>query len=254
MASQAISGVAVFVPVRLGSSRLPGKALLKLDGRPVLATLVERLRAAAMPARVVVCTTEHSSDDSVEDVARAAGADVFRGSEDDLLERFLVAARQFGVDRIVNVDGDDVLVDPEQVDEVADILVNERADWVRLDGLPFGGAPIGLTTAALARVCAEKSTHDTATGWGKWFASRPDVRAVTKTITDPTLAAGEFRLTLDYAEDFQLFEAIYQALAKPGHLVRMRDVIALLRARPDLAALNAGLDEKYWSHFHGTGA
>jgi spore coat polysaccharide biosynthesis protein SpsF len=254
MANQTVQGLAVFVPVRLGSSRLPGKALLDLGGRPVLATLVERLRAASRPSRVVICTTDRPEDDSVETLARASGADVFRGSEVDLLARFHAAAQLFGVAHIVNVDGDDILTDPEQVDQVAEVLVSERADWVRLEGLPFGAAPIGLTAAALARVCAEKTTMDTATGWGKWFQDRTDLRVVIRRIADPALVAPELRLTLDYPEDLRVFQAIYAELSQPGVIVPLRDVISLMRRRPDLAAVNASLEEKYWSHFRGAGA
>jgi len=117
---------AVFIPVRLGSSRLPGKALLDLAGKPALAHLIERLQLARVPEFVVVCTTTDSGDDPVEDLSRSVGARVFRGSRDDLLARFLGAARAENVDLIINVDGDDILVDPEQVDVVGRVLLEGK--------------------------------------------------------------------------------------------------------------------------------
>src|SRR5438876_12351415 len=104
--------IGLFIPVRLDSSRLPGKALLEIMGKPVIQHLVERLKLASSPDLIVICTSIDPADDPLVRVADESGVRVFRGSKEDLLERYRQAALKNRVDLIVSVDGDDILVDP----------------------------------------------------------------------------------------------------------------------------------------------
>jgi spore coat polysaccharide biosynthesis protein SpsF len=242
--------LAVFIPVRLDSSRLPGKALLDLAGKPSIQHLVERLALAQAPQTIVICTSVEPSDDPLVEVAKTIGVRLFRGSKEDLLRRFYDAALHYEIDRIINVDGDDLLVDPEQVDAVAALLKSSGADFVKCEGLPFGAAPVGLRVGALARVCEMKDQSDTATGWGRFFSDSRGYRTATLVISDPELRHPEIRMTLDYEEDYRFFCAVFEELAETGQPVRLREAIRLIVRRPDIQALNAGLGEKYWAHFN----
>ncbi len=244
----------IFIPVRLDSTRLPRKALLEIAGKPALQHLVERLKLAQSSDVIVICTSTDPGDAPLQTIADATGAELFRGSKDDLLERFRGAAEQYGIEFIINVDGDDLLVDPEQVDAVAQLLKDSGADFVKCEGLPFGAAPIGLRAEALSAVCARKSESDTATGWGAFFLSDPSVRTETLKITDPELHHPEIRMTLDYEEDHRFFSAVFEELAREGQPNRLRNALALITSRPDIQALNSGLGEKYWAHFHSQAA
>lgn len=242
--------LAVFIPVRLDSSRLPRKALLAIAGKPAIQHLVERLALAQSPRMIVICTSDEPSDDPLVEVAKKIGARLFRGSKEDLLKRFHQAALHYEIDRIVNVDGDDLLVDPEQVDAVAALLESSGADFVKCEGLPFGAAPVGLRVDALTRVCETKSQSDTATGWGRFFAESEGYSTATLVINDPELRHPEIRMTLDYEEDYRFFCAVFGELAKWNKPVRLREAIKLILSRPDIQALNSGLGERYWAHFN----
>ena len=241
---------AVFIPVRLGSTRLPGKALLDLMGQPAIVHLVERLQLAKLPDEIVICTTKESSDDPLKKVAEDCGIRLVHGSKDDLLERYHQAALETEVDFIVNVDGDDILVDPEQVDQVAELLLESSADFVKCDGLPFGGAPVGISADALFKVCVSKEASDTATGWSNFFTDPAKFKQKTLVIDDEELRHPEIRMTLDYKEDFEFFKAVFAELYSPGNPVRLRDAIKLIVSRPDIRKINSGLDETYWAHFN----
>ena len=246
--------IGLFIPVRLDSTRLPQKALLDIAGKPALQHLIERLKLAQSPDVFVICTSTDPNDAPLQKIADATGVKLFRGSKEDLLERFRSAAEHYQVDLIINVDGDDLLVDPEQVDAVAEVLQDSGADFVTCEGLPFGAAAIGLRAEALALVCARKEQTRTATGWGAFFLNNPSLRTKTLKIDDPELHHPEIRMTLDYEEDYRFFTAVFAELARQGKPNRLRPALALITARPDIQALNAGVADKYWAHFNSQAA
>ncbi|HKG45135.1 MAG TPA: hypothetical protein VKB02_00290 [Pyrinomonadaceae bacterium] len=239
--------IAVFIPVRLDSTRLPRKALLDIEGKPAIVHLIERLKLASRPRHIVLCTTTESTDDALVEVAGSCKIRLCRGSKEDLLKRYSQAVAENDVDLIVNVDGDDILIDPEQVDQVAESLLATGADIVKCEGLPFGAAPLGVKAEALVRVCAAKPDDYTATGWSRFFTDSGEFRIETLVIDDPELRHPEIRMTLDYEEDYQFFQAVFRELRQP---VRLRDAMRLILSRPDIREINAGLEERYWAHFN----
>ena len=239
--------IAVFIPVRLDSTRLPRKALLDIEGKPAIVHLIERLKLASRPQEIVLCTTTQSTDDALVEVAESCKIRLCRGSKEDLLKRYRQAVEENGVDLIVNVDGDDILIDPEQVDQVAESLLATGADIVKCEGLPFGAAPLGVRAEALLSVVGSKPDDDTATGWSRFFTDSGEFKIETLVIDDPELRHPEIRMTLDYEEDYQFFRAVFRELGQP---VRLRDAIRLILSRPDIREINAGLEERYWAHFN----
>lgn len=116
---------------RMESSRLPGKALADLDGRPLLVHVIARCRrAACLAGRVVVATTERPADDALADLAAREGLPVFRGSSDNVAARLLRAAREHGFDAFFRVNGDSPLLDPALLDQAASLLHPSGADLV----------------------------------------------------------------------------------------------------------------------------
>jgi len=239
--------IAVFIPVRLDSTRLPRKALLDIEGKPAIVHLIERLKLAERPDEIVLCTSTESTDDALVGVAESCKIRLCRGSKEDLLKRYSQAVEENSVDLIVNVDGDDILIDPEQVDQVTEALLATGADIVKCEGLPFGAAPLGVKAAALVSVVASKPDDDTATGWSRFFTDSGKFKIETLVFDAPELHHPEIRMTLDYEEDYQFFRAVFRELSEP---VRLRDAIRLIRARSDIREINAGLEERYWAHFN----
>lgn len=239
--------VATFVTARLGSSRLPRKALMMLRGRTVLARVLERAALAAEPERVILCTTEESEDDALVELAAGMDVPVHRGSTDDILERWLGATREHGIDFFVACDGDNVLCDPHTIERVLERHRETGAEYVSCNGLPLGAASLGIATAALERVCELKTETETA-GQGRFFqdeslVSRAEVEAPDE------VRMPDARLTLDYQEDMELLDVVIGELERPGEPVELSDVVALLRSRPDLVEINAGRSEEYWERF-----
>src|SRR5690242_12761537 len=119
--------VLVVIQARMGSSRLPGKVLMDLGGRPALALQLERLRPLQVD-HVTIATTTEPRDDVLVDLARDHGVDAVRGPEDDVLARFAVAVDRFDPSSVVRLTADCPLTDPALVGEVLELHLRAGAD------------------------------------------------------------------------------------------------------------------------------
>ncbi|MEA2479171.1 MAG: spore coat polysaccharide biosynthesis protein SpsF [Thermoleophilaceae bacterium] len=238
---------AIVITARLGSSRLPRKVLTPLRGRPALDRLVERLRTARLPERIVLATTTEPEDDALESIAGALGVDVFRGDPDDILVRWRDAARALDIELLVTCDGDDTFCDPVHVDRVVERWRETGADYIACVGLPFGAAPTGIARAGLERVCELKQETHTE-GQGRFFEDESIVKRA-EVQAPESVRNDEVRMTLDYPDDTRFFEAVIAELEEDGRVFSLEEIVALLRRRPDIVAINSHLQAEYWARF-----
>jgi spore coat polysaccharide biosynthesis protein SpsF len=118
------------IQARMGSTRLPGKMMLQLRRRPVVSHVVNRVAAASYIDSVVVATSNEKKDDIIDRYASNAGADIFRGDEDDVLGRMLGAASNANADIIVRISGDCPLISPDVIDQAVSKILETDADYV----------------------------------------------------------------------------------------------------------------------------
>jgi spore coat polysaccharide biosynthesis protein SpsF len=237
--------VLAVLQARVGSTRLPGKALMSIAGRPMVAHVVERIAAAPAVDGVVVATTVESEDDALEQFCRSAGLACVRGSTDDVLDRFHAALAAHPAEVVVRVTGDCPLLDPEVSGLViAEYLANAtRADYV--SNVMPASYPDGLDTEVFSRDALERAWRE---------ARLPSEREhVTTYMRKPESGfrllnvrhhtdLSDHRFTVDTARDLSFVREVYAALAPAGdRIFAMDEVLALLRARPELRALNAGI-------------
>ena len=122
------------IQARMGSRRLPGKALADLAGRPLLERVVERVRRARNLAFVGVATSDQAADDAIEGFCTERGIPCLRGPEGDVLGRITLAARHWELDPVVRITGDCPFVCPELIDELVEQMQSDRADVATLFG------------------------------------------------------------------------------------------------------------------------
>jgi spore coat polysaccharide biosynthesis protein SpsF len=254
-----MSAVAI-VQARMGSSRLPGKVLEQVAGRPMLAHIVERVRRAPGIARVVVATTTAASDAPVRALCAELRIDCFAGDELDVLDRYVEAARAFDADPVLRITADCPFVDPELVGSVLARYQEGDVDYV---AAATGGAafrwpgpkfPDGLDVECCARAALERA-HREAT-------ARSDREHVTpylyrtghfRTALVPSDEdRGALRWTVDHAGDLELVRRVYAALYPQNPAFGMRDILVHVGAHPELAQLNQAFVghegyEKVWS-------
>lgn len=235
--------VVAVIQARTGSSRLPGKVLLPLAGRPVLGWVVRAAQAATGVDEVVVATSTASGDDVVADLAGSLGFRVVRGSELDVLSRFVAARDVTGADAVVRLTADCPLLDPALVDAVVGAWRADPAlDYVAttlVRTLPRGLDVELVSAAALATADAVARDHHRVHVTSALYATPGEYRTLGLVVAPD---AHDLRVTLDTAQDAALLDAVATALgdAPPS----WRALVALLRSRPDLVALNADVRQK----------
>jgi Spore coat polysaccharide biosynthesis protein F, CMP-KDO synthetase homolog len=231
------------IQARVGSTRLPGKVLEDLGGRSVLEWVVRAARAATQIDTVIVATSTLAADDSVADLADSLGVLVVRGSEDDVLSRFVAALDAHPADALVRLTADCPLLDPTLIDAVAGAWsaapTLDYVSTVLVRSLPRGMDVELVTARALRAVDRIAVGHDRVHVTSRLYAEPTAYRLLGVCVTPP---ANDLRVTLDTQEDLDLLRALVAEL--PDAPPAWSDVVAVLRARPDLVAINSGVAQK----------
>ncbi len=235
---------AIFISVRNKSTRLPGKALLQIKGRTMIEHLIDRLKSAKLPDLIVLSTSTNPQDDSLVDVAKKNNIEYFRGSEDDVLYRYLKAGEKFNVDFAVIVLGDATFVDPEYIDKTIEFFKETDADFIKIPELPIGAFTYGLKMEAVRKVCEMKDASDTEV-WGGYFAKPGIFNVKELKVVEEELRHPETRLVIDYPEDFELIKEIYNRLYQERKIISLKEVMRLLKDRPELLEINRKAQEMY---------
>jgi spore coat polysaccharide biosynthesis protein SpsF len=242
--------VGALLRVRLSSSRLSDKALKLIEGRPAVAHILDRIfqsRYVRAPEDVLVCITDHPSDDALVPAVEATGAKVFRGSNEDLISRLAGAVARHPSDIVIQVDGDDICVEPLYMDLCVEALLSsESADICVCDGLPLGIASKAIRVEAIRHVASRYVPGPNATGGMLYFTHTGLCNVATASPASPTHVHDTARITLDYEQDLRFFRAVFAELYRPGEVFTIDPLMALLRRRPALVAINADLSRRYW--------
>lgn len=228
---------------RLSSSRLPGKVMRPILGRPMILRQIERLRRSRRMDRLVLATSSEPLDDPLAAVVQAAGVDVHRGSLDNVLDRFITAASSYRPDWVVRLTGDCPLADPDVIDQVIDVTLASAADYGSNTLEP--SFPDGLDVEVVRYAALEQVWRA-----GGSTAEREHVTLAIHRHPDRFRLVGvkaphdlsRLRWTVDEAADLALVERIYAALYPSNPFFATSDILALLERQPGLAAINSGIE------------
>lgn len=233
--------IVAIIQARMSSSRLPGKVLLPLGQRPMLWHVVSRARLATRLTTVAVATSTEVADDAIADFCAAHGLSCFRGSQNDVLDRFRGAAEAFEADVIVRLTADCPLIDPGIIDTVVAAFTPGETDYV--SNVIERTYPDGLDTEVFSRDALERAWRE-----AEWESERehvtpyiwkhPEKFRLRHVRQAENLSA--LRWTVDEPGDLLFVRAVFGRLG-PGCFV-MDDVLRLLRAEPDLGRVNAGIE------------
>jgi len=237
------------IEARMTSSRLPGKVLLDLAGKPALQHIVERLRRSSYVDEVVVATTDQTTDEPVAAMCRQIGCTCFRGSEDDVLARVLGAAQSVGGELIVEITGDCPAIDWRHVDQLIDVFFSGKYDYVAnvAGNRPY---PVGFEVqvfptavlAAVNRLTQNPVDHEHVS---LYIYTHPEQFRIHYVEADESLYHPAIEVTLDTQEDYRLIQAIYQELYPQNPDFAATDVIRLLVEKPELLEVTRAVKRKY---------
>jgi spore coat polysaccharide biosynthesis protein SpsF len=217
---------AIILQVRLASTRLPGKLLLPLCGKSIFEHILMRLQAAREASSVIVAAPQNSAA-AIGDVVEQYGASLFVGSEEDVLERFVEAARCHDVQTVVRATGDNPLVSIDYLDRAVRLHRGEHADLTYFEGLPYGSGVEVIEKGALEmshRLARDPFEREHIT---QYMYRHHSEFAVIKGVPDQEMQRPDIRLTVDTEEDYENMCRIYEALYR-GAPISVQDAIGYI--------------------------
>ena len=243
--------VNAIVQARMTSSRLPGKVLLPLGGKPVLQNIIERLRRSKYIDDVIVATTTNEADNAIIELCDRLDCSYYRGSEDDVLSRVLEAAKKFDTDIIVEVTADCPMISVEIADFCIEKLVCHEKDYV--SNVIRRSYPRGLDvqvfwTNVLDKANKEVDNYFDRSHVSSWIYKNPKtindykVANVSCNLTGFDITFREYRLTLDTEEDYILLQLMFEGFK--DNTFKDGDIFKFIEFREELFELNKHIPQK----------
>lgn len=235
------------IEARMTSSRLPGKVLLPLSGKPALERMIERLKRSKYVDEIVVATTINSADEPIIELAKKLKVEYWRGSEYDVLTRVLEAAESVKADIIVELTGDCPLIDPTLVDKVIEEFFTREVDYVSNSIPPC--YPLGFEVqifpvSVLKEVSRLTNDPIDRVHVSYYIYNHPEKFKVHNWPIDSECYMPDLRVTLDEKEDYELLEIIFKRLLPINQNFSVLDVINLFKKEPKLVEINKHVRQK----------
>ncbi len=239
-----MGGTVAIIQARTGSTRLPGKVLLPLLGEPMLTRVVRRVARAVRLDEVVVATTTLPADDVIDALGRRQGWPVERGSELDLLDRYVMAARRHGAAVVVRVTSDCPIIDPAVIDRTIEAFGAQPCDYASTAIAPRT-YPNGLDVEVASIGALERAwREDRDPAWREhatpYLYRHPELFRLLRVPAEDDQSA--VRWSVDTAEDYELVRRIYEAIGRDDFT--WREALAVVDAHPDWTDLNRHVVQK----------
>jgi len=239
--------VVAVVQARVGSTRLPGKVLKDISGKPMLWHVLNRLRLSTKIDSIILAIPDSKRNDQLEDFSKGLNLHHFRGSEDDVLSRYYGAATKFGADVIVRLTSDCPLIDPRVIDKVIEQHLNSDADYT--SNTIRRTFPRGLGTEVFNFATLERAHREAKQDYERehvtpYIYQHPNLFQLKSVEATGKLRRPDLRLTVDTEEDLKLIREIFKRLQRNGQVFYIEDVINLLDKHPELVAINADVRQK----------
>lgn len=232
--------IAAIIQARTGSTRLPNKVFKKLSGKPLIWHVVNRLKFSNKIEKIVLATTNNENDDILEKWAIDNDITCYRGSENDVLDRYYCAALKFNVDPIVRITADDPFKDPQIIDDVINLFEKGKLDFAYNNNPPT--FPEGLDTEVFSFDALCKASKNSIDPFERehvtqYFYRNPSIfsQACLKNQTDLSY----LRWTIDTQQDWDMAEIVYNKLYPTIEIFSMSDILELISKEPYIAEINS---------------
>jgi len=239
---------AFLITARLKSTRLPMKVIKPIHGKPMIVHMLDRLKKSDSLDDIIICTSREAQDDPLVEISAKEGVQCYRGDADDVVVRLLKAAELYDIDYIINITADCPFVDPEYIDCIANTLKKTNADLIRAWDLPHGAFSYGIKTEALRKVAGLKDSNDTEV-WYQYFTDTGLFTVVDLDITNLFHKRPGLRMTLDYPEDWDFFQAIFDELYDHENVFSLDEILSLLDSNPEIIDINKHCSNKFYKRY-----
>lgn len=232
---------------RMTSTRLPGKVMKEVSGKPLLEYQIERLKRANEADELVIATTINDTDQPILELCQRLGVAYYRGSEEDVLSRYYEAATKFGADLVVRVTSDCPLIDPTVANKVIKYYKDNWDNCDYVSNILTRTYPRGMDTEVFSYkvlqeaffYAKEQPEREHVTPYICWHPERYKLDNVSHHENQC-----QHRWTVDQIEDFLLIENIIKALYPNNPQFNTTDVLNILKENPEWVELNAGVEQK----------
>ena len=227
----------IFISVRTGSTRLPQKALIEIEGKKTIEYLIDRVKKSQYAQNIILCTTTLEEDNVLCDIAHKNKIECFRGSGPDKLRRWLGAAEKYNVDFFVNADGDDLFFDHGLADMCFKQYDDNSGNLDFIDGRGLYNDVYGIKTSALTNVCNIKS--DAETEFIRPYFVESDKFTTQRVQNVPEkYKKKNIRMTLDYQDDLKFFETVIKHCLKDKIDMSFDNILLFLKENPQAVDIN----------------
>tara|TARA_Y100000590_G_C15723527_1_gene1014362 strand:+ start:1047 stop:1823 length:777 start_codon:yes stop_codon:yes gene_type:complete len=250
----------IVVEARLSSKRLPKKVMLKVLERPLLDLMIERLKKINFVESIIIATTTNKIDDEIVNLANNSGVKFFRGSENDVLGRVVGAAKENNTDIIVQITGDNPLVDKETVENIIKFYTSnqDKYDFVSNDVGIYNDVfkqefPMGLNTKVFASSLlfdVEKITTNIVDREHvpNYILKNYNKYRVHNFKAENKYCRPDLRFTLDYQEDYEVIKLIYENLYEKNKNFSAVDIFDFLDKNPDIKKINSHRKQQKYNY------
>ena len=227
---------------RTSSTRLPGKVLKPILGHPMLSLQIERIQRSKKIDKLIVATSNDRSDSDIENLCINIQIPCFRGSLDDVLDRFYQTAMQYKPEHVVRLTGDCPLIDPEIIDKVISFYFEGDYDYATNSIVPYNTFPDGLDVEVFRFTVLEKAWHEALLPSHRehvtpFIRQHPEKFKVGHYKNEVDLS--HLRWTVDEPEDFELASQIYKELYPQNPTFITEDILELISGKPSLLGINS---------------
>lgn len=238
--------ITAIIQARLGSTRFPGKVLEYFSGNTLLGHIIERLKYSKHIRRIIVATTESKGDDILVDYLLKNNIDYFRGSENDVLDRFYKASVKFNSEYILRVTSDDPFKDPKIIDDVIELFLNQNLDFAYNNNpvsFPEGLDVEVFTFDALKRAQINAKNEFEREHITQYFYKNPHLFLQNNLKNE--INYSNLRWTLDTYEDLKFTKEVYKRLYNNNKMFYFEDILKLLDNEPEIRLINANVKRSY---------
>lgn len=246
-----MSNVVAIIQARMGSTRLPGKVMMEIAGRPMLWHILNRVRQSRLIDGVIVATSTRKEDKVIGSLALTCGAEAFYGSDLDVLDRYYWCAEESGAETIVRITADDPFKDPAVIDLIVRAFSNGRGGLDYVSNTIKPTFPEGLDVEVFSYSALESAwsfakeafdrEHVTAFMWRN--PNRYRLLNIENWLGD----LSRMRWTVDTPEDMTFARAVYDRLFSEKEIFLMEDILSLLREHPEISRLNENVEQRGWT-------
>ncbi|PKL83901.1 MAG: acylneuraminate cytidylyltransferase [Ignavibacteriae bacterium HGW-Ignavibacteriae-3] len=248
--------IVTVIQARMTSTRLPGKVMLPILGKPLLIRMIERVAASDLAGEIVVAASKNNEDDCIEKLCVQEKIKCFRGSLTDLLDRHYQAGKITGAEAVVKIPSDCPLIDPRVIDRVLRYYTDNYDKFDFVSNLHPATYPDGNDVEVISFEALERAWNEAERNFERehttpYIWENPDKFRIANIEWESGLDySASHRWTIDFEEDYLLIKSIYEELYSNNSTFSLNEILDLLKRKPELTAINKKYLGKYWYENH----